>query len=107
MFSRIRMISLVATLAWVGVLFYLASMSRLPQAPLVDARDTAQLGHFGTHLVLAALVYLTVSPRQANLRGGLRSAIIAVGFSLVLGLVLEGIQLFLPDRSAEAADLNV
>ncbi len=102
-------IARLATLAWISLLIYLAWLPRLPQLPTASESTLSPVAHFATHFGLAGLVYLSARIQPVGLLGRLRLIGIAVGFSSALGLGLEGLQLYLPDRAAQASDafLNV
>ena len=94
----------LATLAWIGLLCYLAWLPRLPQVPTTSESTLSMVAHFATHFGLAGLVYLAAGIKPVGLLERLRLTAIAFGFSSTLGLGLEGLQWFLPQRSAQASD---
>ena len=102
--SQPQIFARLVTLAWIGLLFYLASLSRLPQLPLGPESTTSPFAHFAAHLVLAGMVYLSTA--SGLTAPGKRVAVMAFAFafSAVLALGLEGLQVLLPDRGAQASD---
>ena len=91
------------TLCWLGLLVFLTTLPRTPYVPFVPTESLGSLAHFGTHLMLAALVYLAMRrPAGLDARAGL--ALLALLSSAALGLAIEGIQSFLPTRDASQAD---
>ena len=101
-----RTLALVVTVAWTSFLFYLGSVPEPPEG-LSAARAivSAPLAHYGTHLVLAALLYMVVGRRSSNLRHGMRAAAIAILVTVGAGIALEVVQLFLEERSSEISDV--
>ena len=95
----------LATIAWMALLFYLALQPRLPQLPVGTQSSTSPWAHFGTHLVLAALVYLATSSRPMSLVKRAAVTGFAFAFSAALGSGLEALQSILPDRSGQISDL--
>ena len=95
----------LATVAWIALLLYLAFQSRLPELPVGTQSSTSPWAHFGTHLVLAVLVYLATGSRPMSLVKRAAVAGFAFAFSTALGLGLEATQSILPDRSGQISDL--
>ena len=97
------------TLAWVGCLFYLILVpnlvSRLPRIPGLDLDSVSFLGHFGTGIVLGALIYLMASSGRLNVFGRARAVVAAAGVTAALGLGFEGLQLLIPDRGGQLSDV--
>lgn len=97
-------IARLATLAWIGLLIYLAWLPRLPQVPTASESTLSPVAHFATHFGLAGLVYLSARIQPVGLLGRLRLLGIAFGLSSALGLGLEGLQGLLPERASQASD---
>ncbi len=95
----------LAAIAWIVLLFYLALQPRLPQLPVGTQSSTSPWAHFGTHLVLAALVYLAAAGRPMSLMKRELVTGFAFAFSASLGTGLEALQSILPDRSGQISDL--
>lgn len=80
--------------SWVVLIFLLSSQSDLPGPDtLPEWLPVDKIGHFGMFAVLAALLYLS----------GLRP-VLAVMATGVYGALDEVHQLFVPGRTAQAAD---
>ena len=101
----IQTITLGVSLAWVGCIFYLAVAPLPPDVPTLEPGSTASLGHYGTNLVFGGLVYLLIGRRSTDVAGLARDAVMSVGLVVLLGVVTEGVQLIVPERTASIADL--
>ena len=77
----------------------------LPGDAITTSDSAEYLGHYFVHAVLASLIYLIVRPRTSLLSQRIRAAAIAVGASIAVAVVVESVQVFLPERSVEVADL--
>ena len=93
------------TAAWVVLIFYLGTIPNSFPESGGDIDYIQKLGHFATHFVLAALIYLLVSRGAASLAISARAMLVAVVYTLVVGALLESAQLFAPSRSAEVLDI--
>lgn len=103
---RSRSFVLVATVGWLGLLFYLlGAVPWLPQISDLASGPALPLGHYATHLVLGALVYWLVRPASGSPRGRLGAFTMAIGANLAIAVLLEGAQALLPERSSEATDV--
>ncbi len=94
----------LATLVWIGLLIYLAQLAQLPRVPIVSDGTASQLAHFSTHLMLAALVYLSI-PSSTKRWQQVHKAVFAFGVSVILGIGLESMQYFVPSRALVLSDL--
>jgi VanZ family protein len=94
-------VRLAAALAWMGVIFYLSSQSRLPDLShsLSDALQDI-LGHFFAYGVLALLVYWAL-----EVVGVSRPAIVTLAVVLLYGLSDELHQAFVPGRHPDPFDI--
>ena len=97
-------IARIATLGWVGLLIYLAQLANLPIVPIVSDGTSYQLAHFGTHLMLVALVYLSI-PSTTSRWPRVRAVTFALSVSVILGIGLESLQLLVPSRVFVTSDL--
>ncbi len=97
-------IARLATLGWIGLLIYLAQLAQLPSVPIVSDGMASQLAHFGTHLMLVALVYLSI-PSSTNGWHRARAVAFAFSVSVILGIGLESLQSFVPSRAFVVSDL--
>ena len=94
-----------AAIVWVGFMLYLGtSPSPLGTFSAPNGSDS-YLGHFGTSFVLSALIYLSASVTTPSIRTRIRTLAIAVGGAISLGIAIEGLQILVPERSAEASDI--
>ncbi len=101
-----RWLTLLMAVVWAGFVLYLGSVSRVPRVPLISEDAEASLGHFGTHLVLGMLLYMLASPAMGGSMGRLRAVALAVGATLALGIGIEVVQVFVPERSPDPADVG-
>mgnify|MGYP005852066557 CR=1 FL=1 len=103
--ARLRPLAVALTLAWLGAVTYLAVVPRPPEVPLVPRRHLDDLGHFGVHALLAGLLFLTLVLWPAHRRRPGRTALLAVALPFLYGLLLEGAQHLLPNRTASRQDV--
>ncbi len=96
--------ALLALVAWLGLLLYLALLPDLPQ-PLRRESITSPLAHFVTHLMLAGLVYLAAGNRATTPVKRVAIMALALGVSATWGLALEGVQSLFQERSAQVSDV--
>lgn len=101
-----RWLTPLMAVVWSGFVLYLGSVSRLPRVPLVSEESEASLGHFGTHLVLGALLYMLFSPAVGSRVLRLRAAALAMCATLALGVSIEIVQFFVPERSPQSSDIG-
>ncbi len=101
-----RWLTLLMAVVWAGFVLYLGSVSRLPRVPLVSEESEASLGHFGTHLVLGALLYMLFSPAVGSRVPRLRAAALAMCATLALGVSIEIVQFFVPERTPQSSDIG-
>ena len=94
--------TLAATFAWIGCLFYLAVAPLTPEIPTLEPSSVASLGHFTTNVVLGVLIYLLASGIGFS---RIRALAVAAGASVLVGLATETAQLFVPTRSAQVLDV--
>ena len=97
-----HLVTLGATLAWIGCLFYLAVAPVSPEVPILEPGSVASLGHFTTNMVLGVLIYLLASGIGLS---RISALVVAAGASVLVGLATETAQLFVPGRSAQIFDL--
>ncbi len=97
-------IARLAALGWIGLLTFLGQLDELPSVPIVSDGSASQLAHFGTHLMLVALVYLAI-PSSANRWQRARAVAFAFSVSVMLGIGLERLQSFVPSRAAMVTDI--
>lgn len=90
------------TLAWLACFAYLGVSRQTPDVPGLSGGD-AGAGHFVASLVLAVLLYLWLDSAFPE-ASRLRVAAIAFGSASAVGLIIELIQLTLPDREAQLSD---
>ena len=102
--SRAAVLAVAA--AWVGFLFYLGAVPSLPEG-LSSTRlvVSTSLGHYGSHVMLGALLYLGFSTPLSGLSHCGRAAILAILATVAIGAGIEGLQLFIPSRASEVADI--
>lgn len=79
----------------------------MPQAPVVPDRLVEPLGHYGAYFVLAMLAYMVIAGPRPGLLNKLAALIAAAGASIVVGLGIELVQHYTPDRASEADDVIV
>jgi VanZ family protein len=91
-------------LAWMGLIFFLSSRSKLPEASDALAGLQAIAGHFTVYAVLAALVAFALAESGLSLQRRLTFAFI---FAVCYGVTDEFHQSFVPGRDADALDLLV
>ena len=104
--SKTRLISVMATVLWVGFMFYVTgAITKLPEVSNLGFDAVEPMAHYGTHLVLAAMIYVIARPRTSKQALRIRALGIAIGGTVAIGLGLEGLQLFLPGRSVEVSDV--
>lgn len=90
---------------WIVLLAYLAgAIPWIPQASAFASDAAGSVSHYGTHLVLAALIYRVWTLKGSDSSGGLCAMAIAFGVTVSVGLALEGVQMFLP-RQSEVSDV--
>ena len=94
--------TLGATFAWIGCLFYLAVTPLPPDVPTLEPSGVASLGHFTTNMVLGVLIYLLASGIGFS---RIRALAVAAGASVLVGLATETAQLIVPNRSAQVFDV--
>ncbi len=94
-----------ADIVWVSFMLYLGTSPSPLGASIAPEGSDSYLGHFGTNVVLAALIYLSASVRTPSIRTRIRTSAIAVGGAISLGTAIEGLQILIPERSAEASDI--
>lgn len=101
-----RALTLAVSAAWVGFLLYLGAVPGLPEE-LSSTRlaVSTPLGHYGSHVMLGALLYLSFSTPGLGLSHCGRAVILAVLATIAIGAGIEGVQLFIPSRASEAADI--
>jgi VanZ family protein len=94
----------VAVLAWMGLIFWLSSMHKLPKT--VDGIGDLQnvLGHFGAYGILAALVFWALVP---HLRSSRTLALVTMLVVLAYGSSDEYHQSFVPGRTPDVKDILV
>lgn len=102
---RSRVFALLAIIAWVGILFFLGSVSWSLGGPEWAEELVEPIGHYVFHFVLAALIYRFTSSATSDPDSRVRAAAIAIIATLSIGLSLEVLQLFLPKRGAEVSDI--
>ena len=85
--------------------FVTGAIPKFPEVSNLGSKAVESIAHYGTHLVLAAMIYLIASSRTSKLALRIRALGIAAGVTVVIGLGLEGLQLFLPGRSVEVSDV--
>jgi hypothetical protein len=92
---------LAATVAWMGVIFFLSSQSRLPDLSLAFS-DALQdvLGHFFAYGALALLTFWTLEAFGAR-----RPALWALVVALLYGMSDEFHQAFVPGRHPDPLDV--
>lgn len=91
--------------AWVVYLIYLSSTPRLLLAPSLPRPVISAAAHIMAYAVLAPLIYMALAQGRRGLSAGLRSAAAAMMIATTIGFMVEGLQDFLPDRSAELLDV--
>lgn len=96
------LVTLGATFAWIGCLFYLAIAPVTPEIPTLEPSSVAPLGHFATNMVLGVLIYLLATGIGLS---RIRALAVAAGASVLVGLATEAAQLVVPSRSAEVFDV--
>ena len=100
-----RFFTLLAIIAWVGILFFLGSVFQRPGGPELAEELVEPIGHYVTHFVLAVLIYRFASSATSDPANRVRAAAIAIIATLTVGISLEVLQLFLPERGAEVSDI--
>ncbi len=104
--SKTRFIPVMATILWVGFMFYVTgAIPKLPEVSNLGYDAVESMAHYGTHLVLAAMIYVIASPRTSKQAPRIRALGLAIGGTVAIGLGLEGLQLVLPGRSVEVSDV--
>jgi VanZ family protein len=87
-------------LLYMGVIFYLSSLSDAPLPPGLTDKPSHSLGYFGFGVVVAR-AFAGGIPR----RFGWRTAVAAIVFAIAYGASDELHQMFVPGRSADVNDL--
>ncbi len=104
--SKTRFIPVMATVLWVGFMFYVTgAVPKLPEVSNLGYDAVESMAHYGTHLVLSAMIYVIARPRTSKRALRISALGIAIGGTVAIGLSLEGLQLFLPGRSVEVSDV--
>jgi VanZ family protein len=104
--TRARLLRLAYALpaaAWAGVLLATAvahDLGPLEEMQVVAHQDLA--GHFVEYVVLGALIAFALM--HATDQTPLEAFLVTVALGALYGLMLEGLQLFLPWRTASASD---
>ena len=102
--GKCRFITILALLAWMGIILFLSSRTSLPtDAPAIGwlGQYQDEVGHFGEYAVLGILTFVVLRPRLSGRRAFLYSLAFCVAFSLVD----ETFQGFVPNRTREVKDL--
>lgn len=103
-----RPILALVTLAWIGFTLFFAITPRMPEPPYISSGQASDLGHYVTHFILTMLVYLViVGAGPSGLLKRTLALVAAIGFSLALGVSIEGMQHLTYDRAAELSDVIV
>jgi VanZ family protein len=105
--SAPRLLMLLVTAVWIGFIFLIATMPRMPQAPVVPDRLVEPLGHYGAYFVLAMLAYTLIASPRPGLLNRLAALVAAAGASIAVGLGIEVVQHYTPDRASEVGDVIV
>ncbi len=97
-----KLLRFVLTLAYAGVILYLSTMPSTGETPFPHFDKAAHLVVYaGFGALLAWVLRLTI------LRGRRGILIAAAGIATLYGVAMEGVQMLLPHRTPETADLIV
>ena len=92
----------VPVIAWIGVIYFLSSRSKLPRPEPISADFEAIAGHFIAYGILALLVSFALSETGLS---STRRAVCAVLFAVAYGLTDEFHQSFVPGRDPALFDI--
>jgi VanZ family protein len=95
-------IAIVSTLAAMAGIFAMSARQRVPVPPGFSAKVISTLGHFSVYLVLAVLLYWTLS---FVMDGGWRRYVTAWTLAVLYGLSDEWHQSFVPGRTPDVVDI--
>jgi VanZ family protein len=91
-------------LAWMGLIFFLSSRSKLPKPSGISSSVEAITGHFTVYAVLAVLVAFALADTGLSTS---RRLVVAFLFAVVYGVSDEFHQSFVPGRDPDPFDLMI
>lgn len=100
-----RLVLRSASAAFTVFILWLSSVPMPPAAGGAAGYANGWLAHLAIYFAYSVLLYFAFHPSQLGSRPAKKPATVSMALSAALGLATELIQLSVPGRSADAADL--